>query len=73
MKTRRLISTMHDAVRHASLFSTHYSAASVDSRKKLPYFDNTSSFLIVSGDFERSGRAINGEDLSIAASNEAIL
>ena len=46
------------------LHKTHYSAAIVDSRKKLPYFDNTSSLLAVSGDFERSGRGDLGLDFA---------
>ena len=50
------------------LHKTHYSAANVDSRKKLPYFDDTSSLLAVSGDFERSGRGDLGLDLATAAS-----
>ena len=50
------------------IHKTHYSAANVDSRKKLPYFDDTSSLLAVSGDFERSGRGDLGLDLATAAS-----
>ena len=54
--------SLHQPKLHSS-HKTHYSAASVDSRKKLPYFDDTSSLLAVSGDFERSSRGDLGLDL----------